>query len=186
MDDFIEDIKVGSGGAIRLASFNAWRIVLGEMTGLPFRYRERLIPTSGIGAYRQAPRRLSLCEAIGGEAGLDRLLTPAARRGGWPDLPEEPLLALLCLTVPGGTIRPDVAAACSLRLREMEELMFAIDDGRRTMLDLGRFSLAMAERLAAVAASRESPAVEASYALSGGWDAAPLMRRAYGPVAPAR
>jgi hypothetical protein len=157
----------------RIGRFNDWRRALAEMTGVALRYvvAEKDVMLTSRDPEKPAPARLPVVEAEP-TAAPDEELTPLRRLGQWDALPDDPLLVLLLLTVPGGVVRHDFAGAIAARLAEMTELMYGIDDGRFGTVDLGRFTEEMTAGLRRIAAARADSAVAGGYEPSGWWDVA--------------
>jgi hypothetical protein len=158
----------------RIGRFNDWRLALAEMTGVALRYVvvEKDVMLTSRHPEKSAPTRLPVVEAEPHDAALRAGLPPRRRRGDWDALPDDPLLVLLLLTVPGGVVRHDFAVAIAARLAEMTELMYGIDDGRFGTVDLGRFTEEMTAGLRRIAATRTDSAVAGGYEPSGWWDVA--------------
>ena len=112
-----------------------WRLALAEMIGAEIDYRVHARPFTPAGDFA-IPDRLDVLEAdsIGGAHAMT--VTPAMRAGTWAETPEEPLLVLLLLSLPGRSFPARHAAAIVDRLVELDEIMHALDDGRYTVHSL--------------------------------------------------
>lgn len=153
--------------------FNDWRVAVADMTGVSVRYqwvaRTVSLKSPGPGP---APTQLPfvVAEMEPGRAEL----TPRQRLGHWDLRPDDPLLILLAMTVPGGTIRAADATPMAERLRPMRELMHAIDDGRYGLTAIGPFTQAMEAGLAAIGRNGVDVLVSGGYEPTGWWDVVPI------------
>ena len=73
-------------------------------------------------------------DSVGGAHAM--AITDEMRAGLWPETPDEPLLVLLLISLPGYALPARHAAAISERLIELDELVHALDDGRYTVSSL--------------------------------------------------
>src|SRR5580704_15091730 len=102
----LEEIEIRNCYQGRVRRFNDWRLSIGAMTGVPVRYVivEKNVSLKSEGPM-PAPTRLPFVEVAVDGTTLTRDLTPQQRLGHWDVLPQDPLLVLQMLTVPGGVIR---------------------------------------------------------------------------------
>jgi hypothetical protein len=164
----LEEIEIRGCYYGKVAKFNDWRRALAEMTGVQLSYRVSDEPVSLSSEGPDPPlTHLPFIVAVTHTPKWERLLTPARRRGDWAELPEEPLWILLALNLPAGVIHSRYAGAIAERLREMTELMYAIDNGRYGLFDLGGFTEAMAAGLRRAAEGGQALVVEGGF--SSGW-----------------
>jgi hypothetical protein len=137
---FLEEIEIPNCYLGRLDRFNAWRRAIACNIGASIWYgfAEKDVAFDSP-RLSQWPERLQFCTAMVTDETLRRTLTPEQRLGNWDSLPSEPLMIVVLLTVPGGVIRSAFAAAIAERLKEIDELIHYVDDGRFGTFDLTRF-----------------------------------------------
>jgi hypothetical protein len=164
---WLDEIEIPNCYHGRVSRFVGWRCAIAAMTGVSLRYVTVERPVS-LGP-APAPQRLPFIEAeMAPESGV--ALTPLQRLGAWDALPPDPLLILLVLTLPGGTIRYRFAGAMAERLGEMTELMYGIDDGTWGSLDLGRFTAAIRAGLQRIAAGEKDSLIQGGFEPGGWWN----------------
>ncbi|MDO9417503.1 hypothetical protein [Pararhizobium sp.] len=151
----------------KCARFDRWRCVVADMTGTPIRYviKSRPVQFPNLDPALRVPQTLEFLEAEA-EAADAITITPDMRRGFWADTPQEPLLILLFMTVPGGTFQARHAAAISRRLDEIDPVVHAADDGSST--DLHERARAWFARQAI---SGADVMVSGGFETTGWWDA---------------
>jgi hypothetical protein len=162
----------------RVGRFNDWRRTLADMTGVALRYvvRERDVALTSRNSALEPPARLPFIEAeLTAPLGLE--VAARQRLGIWDAVPDDPLLVLLLLTVPGGVVRRDLADAIAARLVEMTELMHGVDDGHYGTTDLGRLTEIMAAGFRRIGVSGADSPVSGGYEPSGWWDVAGRFAR---------
>ncbi|HEV7245662.1 MAG TPA: hypothetical protein VGN93_01575 [Shinella sp.] len=141
--------QAASAGLLRLSidrfyhgkwwkDFQPWRLALADMVGATVVYRVHAAPfraTRTVPDYRM-PERLDVLRAdsIGGAHAM--AITDSMRAGQWPETPDEPLLVLLLISLPGCALPARHAAAVAERLVDLDELIHALDDGRYTVSSL--------------------------------------------------
>jgi hypothetical protein len=157
----LEEIEIPDCYRGRVNKFIDWRLAVAGMTGISLRHVAVEKPVSF--GPEPAPQRLPFIEVE-----LDTALTPRQRLGAWEVLPPDPLLILLVLTLPGGTVRHQFAGAIAERLGEITELMYGIDDGRWGTADLGRFTEMMRTGMQRIATNGRDSVVQGCFAVHGG------------------
>ena len=113
--------------------FRAWRSLVAEMIGAPvgYDYVRRPVTFDETMPALAAIKSLPFLEArIVGQAWTEP--TAAQRAGLWDATPEEPLLILALLTVPGGIFQARHAEAIARRLDEIDELIHLAGHGAHT------------------------------------------------------
>ena len=120
--------------------FQPWRLALADMVGATVVYRVHAAPfraTRTVPDYRM-PERLDVLRAdsIGGAHAM--AITDAMRSGQWPETPDEPLLVLLLMSLPGCAL-PAQLKETTMDPKKRTLLKVAIDDvdfeGTRTAVD---------------------------------------------------
>jgi hypothetical protein len=149
----------------KLSRFIDWRLAVAAMIGVSLHHVVVDTPVSF--GPPPAPQRLPFIEVELDQAS-DIALTPRQRLGAWETLPPDPLLVLLVLTLPGGTIRHPFAGAIAARLGELTELMYGIDDGTWGMVDLGRFTDMMRIGMQRIASRRQDSVIQGGFEVQGG------------------
>jgi hypothetical protein len=153
----------------KVGPFSAWRRALADVTGVPVRYALRWRPVA-LGA-TGAPGRLTFVEAETQDAAFVDRLTDAVRRGDWQFDPDDPLLVLLLLTVPGGTLQARRLGPIAERLVEVQPLLDALDDGRWGTTDVARLNAMMAAGFAAAADRGADIPIDGGYIpIDGGYE----------------
>jgi hypothetical protein len=163
---WLQEIEIPDCYSGKAEHFINWRKPIAAMTGVSLRYVTIEKPVSF--GPPPAPQRLPFIEVELDQAASDTALTPRQQLGAWEALPPDPLLILLVLTLPGGTIRHQFAGAIAERLGEITELMYGIDDGRWGMIDLGRFTEAMRIGMQRIAARGKDSVVQGGFEVQGG------------------
>jgi hypothetical protein len=113
--------------------FRLWRSCIAEMIGAPVEYHYVRRPVAfderhpGLSAIKSLP----FLEARVTDQAW-RQPTAAERLGLWDDLPDEPLLILVFLTVPGGMFQARHAEAIAKRLDDLDELIHFVGQGWHT------------------------------------------------------
>lgn len=118
--------------------FQPWREALAGLIGAEIDYRLRALPFTP-SAGRPELRALSGLQVLEARAlsGTEMpALTPDLRRGDWSETPEEPLLVLLLLDLPGGWLRARHAAALAERLEDLLPLIEHLDPSGEHGYDL--------------------------------------------------
>lgn len=167
--DLIEIAFTGCA-PFRIERFTNWRRAIADMIGIDVTYVEVRKPVSltslGPGP---APTTLPFIEAhVDANAGL----TAMQRIGRWDVEPDDPLVMLALLTVPGGTISSVAAIGVAERLDDIVELMYHIDNGEYGTFDLGRFTQAMAAGLRLAHDKGDRVHIHGGYEPGGWWDLA--------------
>ncbi len=129
LDSFFEPSWMGG----QEKHFRLWRSCIAEMIGAPiaYDYVRRSVAFDERHPGLSAIKSLPFLEArILDDAW--RQPTAAERLGLWSALPEEPLLILVLLTVPGGIFQARHAEAIARRLDELDELIHFVGQGWHT------------------------------------------------------
>lgn len=165
------EISIGDACSEKLWKFNAWRKAVASIIGAPVWYLLVDKPVIGLCSEGSGlpPDRLTFLEAGTADPAVRALLAPEARLGIWNGIPDEPLLILLLLTLPGGFVRHKYAGAIAERLGDITDLMYGIDDGSFEQVDLGRFTERMRMAMLAVESSRMDAPVDGGYEPGGWW-----------------
>ncbi len=113
--------------------FRAWRSLVGEMIGAPvdYGYVRRPVAFGDAFAGLSAVKSLPFLETRILDAGFAQP-TEAERAGLWDDTPEEPLLILIFMTMPGGIFQARHAGAIAARLDDLDELVHVAGHGAHT------------------------------------------------------
>lgn len=165
----LEEIDISGCYTGKVRRYNAWRRAVAEMIGVGIVYRTALLPApTAVARLPGAPTQLPFVVADVRGDELNGLLTPERRLGRWEQAPEDPLLILVAMTLPGGLIDHRFAGATAARLGEIAELMYGIDDGTWGSLDLGRFTETMRSGFDTIARNGRDVVVDGGYE-PGGW-----------------
>lgn len=163
---WLQEIEIPECYYGKVSRFIDWRLAVAAMIGVSLRHVVVDTPVSF--GPPPAPQHLPFIEVELDQAASDTALTPRHRLGAWEALPPDPLLVLLVLTLPGGTIRHQFAGMIAERLGEITELMYGIDDGRWGMVDLGRFTEAMRIGMQRIASRGHDSVVQGGFEVQGG------------------
>ena len=142
-----------------------WREALAEMIGAEIDYdlvTKGFIPAEGRPELARLDG-LQVLEARGVEGAHALAVTEAMRRGLWIATPDEPLLVLLLLSLPGSDFPARHAAAISVRLAELTPLIEALDPNGDYGMDLLGVHAAAQRFFTAQARARRDVPVEAEY-----------------------
>ncbi len=126
-------IEVHIGGCYhgKIERFNLWRLALADQIGVHVVYSMKEASSDNLPPYHnwrgEFVRPFACSPTLSGQISSD------------PDA----LYDLVLASIPGTALTPPQARAIADRLEEMSELMWALDDGRYGLVDLGRMTEAM-------------------------------------------
>lgn len=133
--------------------FQPWRLALSHMIGAEIDYRLIYRPFRATRPWPgfEMPENLQVLEAVSIGGAHSMAITPDMRAGHWLETPDEPLLVLLLLTLPGKALPARHAAAIAERLANLTDLIEALDTGiytLRSLVDMHEAALAFFARQA--------------------------------------
>lgn len=118
--------------------FQPWRLALSHMIGAEIDFRLIYRPFRATSSFPgfEMPEQLQVLEAVSIGGAHSMVITPEMRSGYWMETPDEPLLVLLLLSIPGKALPARHAAAIAQRLVDMRDLIEALDTGIYTLRSL--------------------------------------------------